>query len=209
MTDPLVKGQRWVCDPSYPLVERHFIEVIRVARDRSWADIFVCNWAVGWRKRYPLKRGRLPFPAERFDWDRSDLAAQEMDWERAVQRPTHNRLLDHGKIVVLPPASWAENAADLLERALYLRSLDIDDATLTEKAITDLLDSRPATPPAQPLPTVEDIERVIDGHLHEYEERCGYWDNADCTCGYDAAVERVQSWNDGRALSRLSEARDE
>lgn len=79
----LVKGQRWVCDPQRPPADRLFIEVTRVARDQSWADIFVCNWAVGWRKRQPLKHGRLPFPAERFDWDRSDLAAQERNWDRA------------------------------------------------------------------------------------------------------------------------------
>ena len=78
---PLAKGQRFRGYPASPPAHRVFIEVLRVARDRSWADIFVCTWAVAWRKRQPLRRGRLPFPAERLDWDRSDLAAQEMEWE--------------------------------------------------------------------------------------------------------------------------------
>jgi hypothetical protein len=43
------------------------------------------------------------------------------------------------KITVLPPTSWAEGAADLLERALYLRSMSSEDAAPVEAAITDHL----------------------------------------------------------------------
>ena len=46
------------------------------------------------------------------------------------------------KITVPPPESWAEGAADLLERALYFRSMSSDDAALVEAAITDHLKSR-------------------------------------------------------------------
>lgn len=84
---PLAKGQRFRAYPAYRPADRVFLEVLRVARDRSWADIFACTWAVAWRKRQSLRRGRLPYPAERFDWDRSDLAAQEMDWEARRREP--------------------------------------------------------------------------------------------------------------------------
>lgn len=81
----LAKGQRWMAYPGEPYPRRVFIEVQRVARDGSWADLFACTWAVAWRKRQPLKRGCLPFPAERFEWDRSDLSRQEMEWAEARQ----------------------------------------------------------------------------------------------------------------------------
>lgn len=82
MSDPLVKGQRWKCRGLSPAGDL-FIEVRRVARDASWADIACYTWAIMWRKRQPLRRGRLPFKAERFDWDSSDLAMQAMAWKRA------------------------------------------------------------------------------------------------------------------------------
>lgn len=85
MTQPLpklAKGQRWCAYPKAPPTQRIFVEVLRVARDGSWADILCCTWASAWRKRQPLRRGLLPFPAEPFNWDRSDLSMQEMDWER-------------------------------------------------------------------------------------------------------------------------------
>lgn len=82
----LAKGQRFCAYSREPLRQRVFIEVRRVARDHSWADLLMCNWAVAWTKRQPLHRGRLAFPVERFDWDRSDLAAQNQDWTRMNDR---------------------------------------------------------------------------------------------------------------------------
>ena len=40
-----------------------------------------------------------------------------------------------GTIVVLAPASWADGAADLLERALYLSSMTVEDADSVKAAI--------------------------------------------------------------------------
>jgi hypothetical protein len=84
MSGPAIaKGQLWRAYFRDRPARQVFVKVQRVARDGSWADIIAFTWAVMWRKRQPLKRGRFPFPAERFDWDMSDLAAQEMDWDRA------------------------------------------------------------------------------------------------------------------------------
>jgi len=69
------KGDRYVYgDDSKP----YFIEVTRVARDQSWADIRVCNWAVMWTKRQPL-----PVPGRREDWTWIDVLSFAPESEAA------------------------------------------------------------------------------------------------------------------------------
>jgi len=65
----VVKGDRFVADHPDPDRSPYFIEVTRVARDQSWADICVMNWACMWTKRQPL-----PMPARREDWMPTDIA---------------------------------------------------------------------------------------------------------------------------------------
>ncbi len=90
------RGERYRAFPEERPAHHVFIKVTRVARDGKWADIVGFTWAVMWRKRQPLRRGRFPFPAERFDWDGSDLYAQEMDWQANVARPPLKRRVDGG-----------------------------------------------------------------------------------------------------------------
>ena len=42
------------------------IEVLQVAKDRSWADVIVrSDVGTSWRKRQPLRDGRFPFQVRR------------------------------------------------------------------------------------------------------------------------------------------------
>lgn len=78
----VVKGARFRAFGNLRPANQLFIEVQRVAKDQSWADVFVCNWATGWRKRQPLVDGALSY-AEPYDWAQDDLDAQMADWEKA------------------------------------------------------------------------------------------------------------------------------
>lgn len=73
------KGDRWVANPDERPKSRLFIQVNRVAKDGTWADISVMTWAVLWRKRQKLSPdGCLPM-ARPGEWDRRDLDEQEED----------------------------------------------------------------------------------------------------------------------------------
>ncbi len=81
MPDHLKRGDQFVWrhddEPEKPV----YIEVTRVARDGSWADIRCCTWAVAWTKRQPLPlpEGCRPRRWTRGDLDRDFAAA----WEAA------------------------------------------------------------------------------------------------------------------------------
>lgn len=74
----LRKGDRFVGYPDERPARRLYIEVTRVAKDGTWADIRVQTWAVMWTKRQPLTDGRLPACRDG-QWDVRDLAVQEVD----------------------------------------------------------------------------------------------------------------------------------
>lgn len=76
------KGDLYVAWPERRPAHRVFIEVKRVGKDGTWADIFCCTWATGWTKRQALQGGEMPY-AEARAWDFKDLFEQEndhMDW---------------------------------------------------------------------------------------------------------------------------------
>ena len=69
------KGQRYVWHPQddefrYTV----FIQITRVARDYSWADISCCTCYVAWTKRQPLP---LPPGTVLQDWTLADVEASE------------------------------------------------------------------------------------------------------------------------------------
>jgi hypothetical protein len=72
------RGDRFVAYGDWRPSSRLYIEVTRVAKDGTWADIRVQTWAVMWTKRQPLTGGHLP-ETEPFDWTALDLAKQEVD----------------------------------------------------------------------------------------------------------------------------------
>ena len=74
------RGQRYVAYPDERQARRVFIEVTRVAKDGSWADIRCYTWAAMWTKRQPLVDGTLRYAVLR-DWNQSDLSVQMADWE--------------------------------------------------------------------------------------------------------------------------------
>jgi hypothetical protein len=81
--EPLIlsRGDRFVANGKRSARQRLYIEVTRVAKDRTWADIRVCNCYVMWTKRQPLDdRGMLP-SAERCYWDERDIDQQERCWD--------------------------------------------------------------------------------------------------------------------------------
>ncbi len=75
---PMKKGDRFVAFGDRRPAHRVYIEVQRVAKDGSWADIFACTWAVGWPKRQQLRDGALPYAAP-CDWTDAHLKEQEAD----------------------------------------------------------------------------------------------------------------------------------
>lgn len=77
-------GEQYIAYPEAPLRQRLFITVTRVARDQSWADVVVQNWAVQWRKRQPLTDGTMPFAVKR-EWGMADLEQQEQAWDRSLK----------------------------------------------------------------------------------------------------------------------------
>lgn len=81
------KGSRFVAYPDRRPADRLYIEITRAARDGSWADIFICNWAVSWSKRQAVKDGRLP-EAVPYEWDERDLFRQEFDWSARMREAT-------------------------------------------------------------------------------------------------------------------------
>jgi len=69
------KGDRLVAYSDARPAHRLFIEVTRVAKDGTWADIRCCTWAVMWTKRQ-----LLPFSyAEKRDWTWQEVREQEDD----------------------------------------------------------------------------------------------------------------------------------
>jgi hypothetical protein len=72
------RGDRFVAYGDHAPQARYYVEVTRVARDGTWADIRVCNCYVMWTKRQ-----KLPLPAcEPYDWTQADLDAQDSGWPR-------------------------------------------------------------------------------------------------------------------------------
>lgn len=79
MTTTVTKGDRFVAYADQRPARRLYIEVTRVAKDGTWADIKVCTWAVGWTKRQTLDHRGLPPASDLYEWDALDLAKQEVD----------------------------------------------------------------------------------------------------------------------------------
>jgi hypothetical protein len=73
------RGDAFVTNPDKRLAHQHVISVMRVARDESWADIRVCNWAVMWTKRQPLRDGTFAFPHAPCAFEDFAFNAQERD----------------------------------------------------------------------------------------------------------------------------------
>jgi hypothetical protein len=75
------RGDQFVVYADHRPTERVYGEVTRVAKDRAWADIRCCTWAVMWTKRMPLHDGEMPIGTTWQTWDQLDLDAQERDWQ--------------------------------------------------------------------------------------------------------------------------------
>ena len=76
----LHRGARLVAYPDAPARKRLYVEVIRMARDGTWADIRVCNCYVMWTKRQRLDGiGGLP-GCEWRSWDQHDIDEQDRLW---------------------------------------------------------------------------------------------------------------------------------
>jgi hypothetical protein len=75
------RGDRLVAYADHPPRSRLYIEVTRVAKDRTWADIRVCNCYVMWTKRQRLDERRLPPASEPYRWDQRDLDRQLREWD--------------------------------------------------------------------------------------------------------------------------------
>lgn len=75
------RGDRLIAYHDHPPCWRLYIEVTRVARDQTWADIRVCNCYVMWTKRQKLDERGLPPAAELMDWDQRDLDQQDRCWD--------------------------------------------------------------------------------------------------------------------------------
>ena len=82
MSTNLVKGDRLAAYRDCPPRQRLYLEVTRVAKDGSWADIRVCNCYVMWTKRQKLDARGLPPDSEMYYWDASDLDRQDYEWDR-------------------------------------------------------------------------------------------------------------------------------
>ena len=75
------KGQLLVAYHDWRPSARVFVEVVRVAKDGSWADCRMFTWACSWSKRMPLFDGQFSDQADLTlrDWGPADLAEQEAD----------------------------------------------------------------------------------------------------------------------------------
>ncbi len=73
------RGDRFIAYADRRPAERLFVEVTRVARDGTWADIRVCTWAVMWTKRQPVLLGGWPPESVPREWTMDDLDEQEAD----------------------------------------------------------------------------------------------------------------------------------
>ena len=85
------RGDLLVAYPDDRPCRRVYINVTRVARNESWADIQCRTWAVMWTKRQPLFDGAFHANARTvpYQWDETDLAVQETDhmaWLREAGR---------------------------------------------------------------------------------------------------------------------------
>lgn len=78
------KGDRFVAFPGRRPAERLFLQVTRVAKDRTWADITVQTWAVQWRKRQDLQDGIPPMSVP-YNWTRYDLDLQQEDHMKKLE----------------------------------------------------------------------------------------------------------------------------
>lgn len=78
---PIARGDRLIAYPNARPRGRFYIEVTRVAKDRTWADIRVCNCYVMWTKRQKLDDRGLPPASELCYWDQTDLDAQAEAWD--------------------------------------------------------------------------------------------------------------------------------
>jgi hypothetical protein len=78
------RGDRYVWSHADRPAEPVFIQITRVARDGSWADLVCYTWAASWRKRQPLP---LPARTERRAWGQDDLDAAAAAYERRWSAP--------------------------------------------------------------------------------------------------------------------------
>jgi len=70
------RGDRFIAYPDEGPKGRLYVEVTRVARDGSWADIRVCNCYVMWTKRQ-----QLPLPmVQPYPWTMADIDRQHEEW---------------------------------------------------------------------------------------------------------------------------------
>ena len=78
----MIKGDRYVAYPMRPPRQRLFVEVTRVAKDGTWADITVRTWAVMWSKRQKLFNAEFSPTAETRpdDWTQGDIDRQFADY---------------------------------------------------------------------------------------------------------------------------------
>jgi len=77
------RGDRYVVHADQRPCVRVFIEVTRVARDGSWADIFCLTVGRSWGKRQLLRDGQLPFGVQR-GWTNADVCDATADFVRAM-----------------------------------------------------------------------------------------------------------------------------
>jgi hypothetical protein len=71
------RGDRFIAYGDHKPSARLYLEVTRVAKDRTWADIRVCNCYVMWTKRQ-----KLPLPESvPYNWTMDDIDRQLHEWE--------------------------------------------------------------------------------------------------------------------------------
>jgi hypothetical protein len=77
LLDSPKRGDRFVAYADRRPRDKLFVEVTRVARDGTWADIRVCNCFVMWTKRQPLPLPMVtPHP-----WTMADIDHQHAEWD--------------------------------------------------------------------------------------------------------------------------------
>jgi hypothetical protein len=80
MAAQVKRGDRLIAYPDAAPKSRLFVEVTRVAKDGTWADIKVCNCFVMWTKRQ-----RLPLPeCVAYAWTMEDIDQQHAQWDDAA-----------------------------------------------------------------------------------------------------------------------------